>query len=196
MTPFDAYKTYLALKNHFTKDDYDYHKYCGKTRASLQSFYKRKDRYWFEKMSRQKSDQEVIDFFVSNFVSVGDPESLWIGQMIKEGESVYNSWKKKNQSLSYFFKEQIDKLLVDNKFNDLFKIEGSRHPVVFKSFLQGDTSLETLVILNKILNYSKEFDKKLLDPVWEVTSKSIKKYDSFLNIDIFKYRKILKECVL
>jgi hypothetical protein len=62
--------------------------------------------------------------------------------------------------------------------------------------LQGDTSLETLVILNKILNYSKEFDKKLLDPVWEVTSKSIKKYDSFLNIDIFKYRKILKECVL
>ena len=61
MMPFDSYKTYLSLKNHFTKDSYDYFKYCGKSRASLQSFYKRKDRMWFEKVSRQKTDQEVID---------------------------------------------------------------------------------------------------------------------------------------
>ena len=40
VTPFDAYKSYLGLKNHFTKPKYDYHKYCGKSRASLQSFYK------------------------------------------------------------------------------------------------------------------------------------------------------------
>ena len=25
MMPFDAYKQYLSLKNHFTKDKYDYH---------------------------------------------------------------------------------------------------------------------------------------------------------------------------
>ena len=61
MTPIDTYKTYLALKNHFTKDQYDYHKYCGKVKAQLQSFYKRKDRYWFERLSRQKSDTEIVD---------------------------------------------------------------------------------------------------------------------------------------
>ena len=44
------------LKNHFTKEKYDYHKYCGKSRASIQSFYKRKDRFFFEKLSRQKDD--------------------------------------------------------------------------------------------------------------------------------------------
>ena len=54
MTPFEVYKTYLALKNHFTQAKYDYNKYCGKVRASLNSFYKRKDRFWFEKLSRQK----------------------------------------------------------------------------------------------------------------------------------------------
>ena len=43
MMPFDSYKTYLSLKNHFTKDNYDYFKYCGKSRASIQSFYKRKE---------------------------------------------------------------------------------------------------------------------------------------------------------
>ena len=70
MTPFDVYKTYLGLKNHFTKDKYDYHRYNGKTRASLQSFYKRKDRYWFEKMSRQKNDQEVVNFFCVKLLSL------------------------------------------------------------------------------------------------------------------------------
>ena len=34
MMPADAYCCYLALKNHFTKDHYDYIKYRGKTRAS------------------------------------------------------------------------------------------------------------------------------------------------------------------
>ena len=36
--PFDTYKAYLGLKNHFTKSNYDYHRYGGKSRASLQSF--------------------------------------------------------------------------------------------------------------------------------------------------------------
>ena len=73
VTPFETYKSYLGLKNHFTKEKYDYHKYCGKSRATVQSFYKRKDRFFFEKLSRQKNDEEVIDFFVSNFVECDDP---------------------------------------------------------------------------------------------------------------------------
>ena len=86
---FDAYRCYLSLKNHFTKDHYDYHKYGGKTRATKETFYKRKDRFWFEKFARQKNDKEVEDFFVSNFVSCSDPESMWIGEMIKDGEGRY-----------------------------------------------------------------------------------------------------------
>jgi hypothetical protein len=107
MMPVDAYRQYLALKNHFTKDSYDYHKYCGKSRATVQSFYKRKDRFWFEKVARQKTDQEVIEFFVANFVSCPDPETLWIGEMIKEGEERYTNWKKKfNHSLMCLKKNQ------------------------------------------------------------------------------------------
>ena len=87
--PFDAYKQYLSLKNHFTKEKYDYHKYCGKSRATVQSFYKRKDRFWFEKLVRNKSDQEVIEFFISNFITCTDPSKLWIGEMIREGEGRY-----------------------------------------------------------------------------------------------------------
>ncbi len=195
VVPFDSYKTYLSLKNHFTKDSYDYFKYCGKSRATLQSFYKRKDRMWFEKVSRQKTDQEVIDFFVSNFVSCNDPETLWIGEMIKEGEARYQNWQKKIQSLSYIFKEESQSLFEENKFEDVFKCSKG-HPILLKKFLNGKISLETLVIYDRIFLFGNKFDKKLQDPVWQTVSRRIKKYNPFLNIDVFRFRKILKEIVL
>jgi hypothetical protein len=38
VTGYEVYKMYLALKQHFTKESYDYHTYNGKVRASEQSF--------------------------------------------------------------------------------------------------------------------------------------------------------------
>ena len=195
MMPFDAYKWYLSLKNHFTKDNYDYFKYCGKSRATLQSFYKRKDRMWFEKVARQKTDQEVIDFFVSNFVSCNDPETLWIGEMIQEGEKRYQNWQKKIQSLSYIFKEESQYLFEENKFRDVFNCSKG-HPVLLKKFLSGKISIETLVIYDRIFLFGNTFDKKLQDPVWQTVSRRVKKYNPYLNIDVFRFRKILKEIIL
>ena len=58
---------------------------------------------------------------------------------------------------------------------------------LLKKHLSGDICIETLVIYNRIFQFSKDFDKKLQDPIWEQVSKNIKKYDSFLNIDIQIY---------
>ena len=195
LDPHNCYKTYLALKNHFTKDTYDFHKYNGKTRSSLQSFYKRKDRFFFEKMSRQKTDDEILEFFVANFASCSDPQSLWIGEIIKEGEKSYKDWKRRNQSLSYVFKEELNSLFDENKFEDLFKINGSSHPKILKEYLKNNISLETMVLLDKMFGYRKVFDKSLSDPIWEFVSMRIRKYSPFIHIDMFKYKKILKECV-
>jgi len=195
VTPFDTYKSYLGLKNHFTKKTYDYHKYCGKSRASLQSFYKRKDRFFFEKLSRQKDDSEVIDFFVSNFVTCDDPQTLWIGEIMQNGEGNYTQWKKKVQSLSYVFREEVGNLFNQKNFDRMFEIEGSRHPLLVKEHLQNNISLETMVILDRILGFKKNFDNKLKDPVWEFLSMRMDKYNPFIHIDVFKFKKILKEIV-
>ena len=192
MMPFDAYRCYLSLKNHFTKEHYDYIKYRGKTRATVQAFYKRKDRFWFEKIARQKKDKEVEEFFVSNFIYSTDPGTMWIGEMIKEGEGRYTEWKKKVQSLSYIFKDENDSLLENKKVYEVFDCS-SGHPLILKSHLGGDTSLETMVICDRIFEYRKDFDKKLIDPVWETISLKIKKYTPFLNIDVPRYKKILKQ---
>ncbi len=196
MMPFDCYKIYLALKNHFTRDSYDYHKYGGKTRATVEAFYKRKDRFWFEKMCRKKTEKEVEDFFVANFVSCSDPETLWIGDLMKSGDSNYIEWKKRVQSLSYIFKEEVESHISGNNFDTMFFIKGGRHPQLLKEHLQGHLSLETMLILDRILGYKNNFDKKLDDPVWKVTSTRMKKYSPFLNIDVFTYKKILKGLIL
>jgi len=195
MMPYDAYKCYLSLKNHFTKDSYDYHKYCGKSRASVQSFYKRKDRFWFERVTRQKTDQEIVEFFVSNFITCTDPSKLWIGEIIREGETRYAEWKKRNQSLSYVFKEETQKLFDSKKVDDIFDCSKG-HPPVLKSFLSGNISMETLVIYDRIFLFGDKFDKQLSDPVWETVRMKMKKYSPFLNIDVPRYKNILKEVVL
>ena len=193
--PFDCYKAYLGLKNHFTRDNYDYHKYCGKSKASIQSFYKRKDRYFFEKLSRQKDDHEVIEFFVSNFADCDDPGSLWIGELVRNGESTYNNWKKRTQSLSYIFKEESTKLFTENSLDTIFDCTKG-HPVLLKRHLSKEISLETMVIYDRIFGYVKNFDKKLTDPVWLSVSSRIKKYSSFIHIDVFKFKKQLREVIL
>jgi hypothetical protein len=195
MLAADAYRCYLALKNHFTRDHYDYQKYRGKTRATNKAFYKRKDRFWFEKFARQKNDKEVEEFFVSNFVSTTDPGTMWIGEMIKEGENRYIDWKKKIQSLSYIFKDEVNSLFEENNVNEVFDCSKG-HPLILKSYLGGKISLETLVICDRIFEYREDFDKKLNDPVWEIVSRKIRKYRPWINIDVPKYRKILKDIVL
>ena len=195
MMPFDAYKQYLALKNHFTKEKYDYHKYCGKSRATVQSFYKRKDRFWFEKLARNKDDKEVVDFFISNFITCTDPSKLWIGELIREGEGRYTDWKKRNQSMSYVFKEEMESILNNENLDSIFEIKNG-HPIILRKYLGGDISIETLVICDRILGFRKDLDSYLQDPVWETVSMRMKKYSPFLNIDVFRYKKLLKQLVL
>ena len=194
MSPFETYQTYLSMKSHFTNSKYDFFKYGGKSRATMTSFNRRKDKYFFEKASRKYSDKEIVDFFVSNFVSADNPQNLWIGEIINSGERTYADWMRRQQSLTYLFKEQSNELFSEIKLDDALSCSKG-HPLILKKFLSGKISLETLVIYDKIFLFGKKFDKKLLDPVWETVSLKIKKYNPFLNIDVFQFKKILREII-
>ena len=194
VTPFETYRTYLSMKSHFTNPKYDFIKYGGKSRATMTSFNKRKDKYWFEKTSRKYSDQEVIDFLLSNFVNATNPQNLWIGEIINSGERTYAEWKMRQQSLTYMFTEQSENLLSENDLEKVFNCSKG-HPIVLKKYLGGEISLETLSILERIFSFQKNFDKKLTDPVWETVSMKLKKYLPFLNINVFQFKKILRGIV-
>ena len=190
MQPIDAYLMYCAMKAHFDKSDYDFIKYNGKSKVSRDSFYNRNDRIFFVKLTRKhKSKQDIQDYLLANFLI--HPKG-WVG---KFDENNYTEWKKKIQSLSYIFKEETHDLFTDRKVDEVFDCTKG-HPPILRNYLSGKTSLETLVICDRIFEYGKEFDQKLNDPVWETVSLKIKKYSPFLNINVPRYKKILKEIVL
>ena len=182
------------MKSHFTNPKFDFFKYGGKSRATMTSFNKRKDKYWFEKTSRKYSDQQILDFLLSNFVIADNPQNLWIGEIINSGERNYADWMRRKQSLTYLFKEQSEKLLSENELETVFDCSKG-HPVVLKKYLGGDISLETFAILEKIFSFQKNFDKKLTDPVWETVSLKLKKYLPFININVFHFKNILRGIV-
>jgi len=194
VTPYQTYQTYLSMKSHFTNPKFDFFKYGGKSRATMTSFNKRKDKYWFEKTSRKYSDEEVLNFLLANFVTTDNPQNLWIGEIINSGERNYADWMRRKQSLTYLFKEQVERLISENDLDQVFDCSKG-HPPLLKKYLGGEISLETLTILEKVFSFVKNFDKKLDDPVWESVSLKIKKYIPFININVFNYKKILRDIV-
>ena len=194
MSPFEVYQSYLSLKSHFSNPKYDFFKYNKKVRATLTSFNKRSDKYWFEKTSRKYPDKEIVNFLVSNFVATDNPQNVWIGEIINSGERTYVEWMKRQQSLTYLFKEQSEELLSETKLEDAFSCSKG-HPPILKKFLGGKISPEVMVIYDKIFQFGNVFDKKLLDPVWEIVSLKIRKYNPFIHIDVSDYKQLLREIV-
>jgi hypothetical protein len=177
------------------RDNYDAFKYNFKTRASLESFNKRSDRYFFERLSRKKNTQEIKEFFLSNFVAATTPQSVYVPNLVQEGEETYINWKRRVESLSYMFKTEVEVFVPKEDFNKFFICENNQHSPMIRKYLQKGLSIETLVIFNEIFDYIKSYDKILDDPIWEMVRLKVKKYSPFLNINRDKYSKILKEIV-
>ena len=194
MTPYDVYTTYLAMKKHFTDVKYDFFRYNGKTRSSVSAFNKRRDKYFFERISRKLSDDEIKLYFIANFVATDNPSSVWIGEIIQSGERNYQELSKKYQSITYTFGQECVELFENRKLDQVFDCSKG-HPPLLKMYLSGDLSVETVTILDQIFNYTRVFDKKLMDPVWETVSLKIKKYKPFINIDVSKCKKVLRDLI-
>ena len=182
-TPFEVYKTYVALKMHFTSD-YDYFKYNGKVKAESTSFETRKDKYHFYKMSKRK---DWFNYILSNLV-VGES---WIGNMLTpEGEQRHVEWSKRIQSLGYQFARDIGQLR--DQFNDNFTVEDNTHPFALRLYLRKHISLETLIILDSLAGIFKHWDKKLEnDPMWKEVGTLASKYRKFVSFDHAKMKEIV-----
>jgi len=159
MSGFDAYKTYLAVNNHFRNKSYDYFKYNGIVKANQESYTARKDRYFFEKMGKRFDHDELLKYLVSNFCESSDG---WVGELLTgEKEIVYKKWKKRIESLTYSFEQDVDLLRERvEDFNILFVASGKSHPFLYKAYLMNKISLETMLILEYLVGYSRLWEKQ------------------------------------
>ena len=189
MEAYDAYRLYLGLKLHFQDDKYNFMRFNGGVRSSPESFFKRKDRWFFEKLIRRYKGEQVKEFFISNFIT-GDKYG---GLHTEEADIIYTDWKKRMQSVTYNFKNDI-KVLIESveHFDELFQ-KDEQYPVILLKLYQGEIQLETFLILNQMLNFFPQFDEELDEYQWPVTRKLCNKYSSFLNVDLKKYRQIVRK---
>lgn len=186
--PFEAYKLYNALKLHF-ESDYDAVKYQFKTRVTPQSFFKRKDKYFFAKLAN-KHGNDLMKYYVANFIN----DVKYVGDMMdSDGETNYREMLKKHESISYVFKNDINKLSLEvTSFDDLFKKGNGAHPRIVTLLLEEEICLETVVILNKLTGFMRKADKEITETiVWPELSRKIKKYDHFILCDYDKMKNII-----
>ena len=193
---FDVYKTYLAIKNHFTTD-YDYIKYGGKVTAKLETFTKRPDRYFFHKVSKRYNQDAVLDYFVANFAVDGHK---WIGNILdNEGSQNYAKYRKYKESLDYHFRNDCNNIRNDfsNRgisFDDGFLVTNGQHPRILRLLIQRKIHIQTAVILNTILSFSKVWDKEIMEKVvWPKISHKIKKLKPFVIYNETQAKLIMKE---
>ena len=192
-TGFESFALYNALKLHYTSDSYDFFKYNGKTNVSRDNFAKRKDKYSFYKLSRKYSLDELKQYYISNFLV---KNVNWVGDIIgEEGESNYKEWQKRNQSLTYRFEQDIIGLLnALQSPNEMLVVTDGQYPILLKEVMQGTIIIETLVILNDIMNFFPMWSKKIDDTIiWPEFERKCLKYTPFLEYDKAKFKAILKE---
>ena len=182
MEPIDVYLMYCAMKAHFGKSDYDFVTYKGKTRIKRDTFYRRKDRSFFVRVSRKyKTEQEIQNYFVSNFIK---DKKGYIANF--NGEN-YESWKLKRQGFFDLFDVEMKPLV--EAFEDLFTVTNGQHPKLMREFLGGRVSLETIIILDELVNFGPDWNKQLEDDIiWIDLRNLMNNYKRFLTIDQEQYK--------
>jgi len=181
---FEVFKTYLAVKNHFTSD-YDYHKYGGRVTAKLESFTKR------------YNERDILDYFVSNFAV---DSHKWIGSVINnEGAENYTKFRKYKESFDYHFRNDCVAIRneLDNKsisFNGGFDVVSGQHPRILRLLLRKKIHLQTTVILDTILSFSKVWDKEIEEKVvWPKIKHTLNKFRPFVMYNETQVKLIMKE---
>ena len=163
----------------------------------METFTKRRDRYYFHRLSKSYDSKSIVNYFLSNFVS---NTNLWVGDIIgKTGDEHYKQWSKKIESLHYYYEQDIDYIIErmttkDIKFNDLFLSIDGQHPPIVKMFLAKKINFETLIILDDILRFTKKLNKNITEKVlWPKLFDRMKRYRPFLSYNITKYKISLRD---
>ena len=187
MTPFEAYKLFLAVKMHFTQPNYDFFKYNGKVNAKLDSFNRRRDKYHFAKLAKHK---DPMGYLVAQYTS-GNFNG-WAGDLFaEEAGRIYLDYLARQQSITYNFQSDLGKL--EEGFISKFKVKDGQHPEALVMFRRGNISIETFTILNNHLNFFQLWDTRIDDTVlWPSIRERCLKYRPFIHYDKAKIKSILR----
>ena len=193
ITGFTLFKYDKAVKLHFTNKKYNLFDYKGKTNGvSFENFLARRDYNIYNAIARKfETDAQSIQFLVANYVYQNDPI-----HNIASSDNNFITWNKRKQSITNTFKNDIDNviLVMEKKSMSCMDMIDNRKdiPELFKVFLSGNISIETLFILNKFIPFLEKWETTL-ETVWGKDLLIIKKLDRFVKYPQDKIRLILEQ---
>lgn len=164
MSPYQVYRSYLALKLHFSNSKFDFFKSNGITRASKESYSKCKEHEirTFEKIAAMR---EPKTFLVGNFI-------FGSNNYIREfTDKPYIEYRKYLVNGDYIFGEEIKQLRLPYKLN--FDIENSGNiPYILYLYNDKRISLYTCVIFNRLLDWCNKIENPLIQSQIDLINKS------------------------
>lgn len=194
-----VYQLYLSIKQHFS-GRYDIIKYNWTMRISDSAYQKRRDKYFFEKLSDKYTLKELTLIFMSNLVANQD---AWIGDIsdadalifyreyigrLKRIKQVYEDDIKN----IYYFSKKVEVKSLQEIFEYNTKVNTS---YIFKLLQSNVISFETFCLLDSFLHIINKHDEQTNDLVWEKYSTKLNAYKKILNIDALEARKLFIETV-
>lgn len=187
---YGSYMIFLALRTHFHSDKYDFFEMHGRVRATKMSYENRKDKWFFEKLSKMYNAQELRDFYVANFLD----DRHYVTDMLNEAaHSSYFDYTRRQQSLTYNFRQDLDTIF-DQRLDNLFNVSTGSYPQLVLMSFNKKVTIETMVILDDFIHYTKKFDVGYRDDfLWPKVSLKIRKYRPFLKYDKQKLKSALKD---
>ena len=178
MSALEAYKISLSIKLHFQRATYDITKHGMRANMPREKFEAKTNmKLIFGKLTRKYKKQELINIIVSNFAT-GDK----FGGFPYDAEAieVYKEWKARKERLGYNFEQDL--IAIQNRM-EKDNIEDATigdHPLILKMLLGKQITLETVVILNRDMNFVEDFSD---DMILGDTCLLISKYTPFVKKD-------------
>ena len=160
MDGYQTYQIYQSLKLHFTSD-YDAIKYNFKTAVRKDTFERRRDRYFFEKLSRRFDKEKLIHYFTSNLIQ--NP-NIWIGDM---SDKIYNDYVSRYDKLTYMLSQDM-KLMSDKgySFDQLCTTSDNNSLNFFLESIRSDEiQIESVVLVDIMVNFLNRLKRDLNDPL-------------------------------
>lgn len=194
-----VYTLYLAIKQHFN-GRYDVVKYNWVMRVSDAAYQKRRDKYFFEKLSDKYTLKELTLIFMSNLVANQD---AWIGDISDADALVFyreyigrlkrikEQFKDDIKNI-YYFSQKVEVKALSEIFEYNNKVQSS---YIFKLLQSNVISFETFILLDSFLDIINKHDDQTNDLVWSKYSTKLNAYKKILIIDSAEARKLFIETI-
>lgn len=188
MTPFEAYKLYLSIKMHFTQPQYDFFRYNGKVNVKIQTFEKRRDKFYYAKLAKHR---DPLGYCVAQYAT--GTTTGWVGDLFgEEAERAYTLYLARHQALTYNFQSDLGKL--EEGLISKFRVKDGQHPEALVLFRRGHINPESFTILNDVLDFFPLWDSKIQETIlWPSIRDRMLKYRPFINYDKVKIKSFIRD---